>query len=248
MNRRQLTDEERADAQRLSTAWRAYKAKNKGATQSWLAAESGIGTQGALGQYLRGAIPLNMPALVALCRVLEVAPEEISPRLAQPMRRLLDWAASPSLDHDRVSRVRRVLDTTSPTKSFVCTHGDWTKRISSETKNADDVFTRAWLNKNHLNASTFTHVIAPDDSMAPRIRSGDTLVVDTSNTKIEDDTVYVFLILLGEQKIVRIKRLLMRLDGQITVHCDNPAIPDEVVPPESLRPLGRVVALASTKI
>lgn len=250
MNRRPLTDEEHADAQRLSAAWRAYKAKNRGATQAWLATETGIGTQGALGQYLRGAIPLNMPALLALARVLQVAPEEISPRLASPMRRVLEWAALHSSGQDGSSRASDIPDTPRKfrSKPFGCAYTDGTRNIADDLSMANEVFSRVFLNKNHLNASMLTHVIAPDDSMAPRIRAGDTLVVDRSNTKIEDDTVYVFLIACSEQKMVRVKRLFIRLDGQVTVHCDNPAIPDEVVPPESLQPLGRVVALASTKI
>lgn len=79
--RRELTDEERAEAQRLSNAWDVFKAENRGTSQAWLAAESGLGTQGAVYQYLRGIIPLNLTSLLAICRVLRLDPREISPRL-----------------------------------------------------------------------------------------------------------------------------------------------------------------------
>lgn len=82
MKRRDLTQEEMAEAMRLSTAWADYKADNKGATQTWLGAETGIGSQGAVGQYLRGAIPLNIEALMAFCRVIGADPAHVSPRLA----------------------------------------------------------------------------------------------------------------------------------------------------------------------
>jgi hypothetical protein len=82
MKRRELTREERAEAERLAAAWLMYKGANKGVTQEWLGAETGLGTQGAVGQYLRGVIPLNVEALMAFARVLSVDPRSISARLA----------------------------------------------------------------------------------------------------------------------------------------------------------------------
>lgn len=83
MKRRELTQEERAEADRLNARWISFKKNNPGATQEWLAVESGLGTQGAVGQYLRGIIPLNIVALVAICRVIGFDPKEISPRLTE---------------------------------------------------------------------------------------------------------------------------------------------------------------------
>jgi hypothetical protein len=89
MKRRDLTPEERSESERLSSAWVTYKASHKGATQVWLGAESGLGTQGAVGQYLRGVIPLNLGALLAMCRVIEVDPRAISPRLTSTVEWLV---------------------------------------------------------------------------------------------------------------------------------------------------------------
>lgn len=79
--RRSLTPEETLEAGRLRTAWTLYKAIHPGATQTWFAAESGLGTQGVVSQYMRGIIPLNLPALLALCKVIGADPKKISPRL-----------------------------------------------------------------------------------------------------------------------------------------------------------------------
>lgn len=87
--KRPLNDEENAEAQRLADAWLAYKKENKGATQVWLADAAGLGTQGAVGQYLRGVIPLNLNALIALSRVLGVRPADISPRLTANVGELI---------------------------------------------------------------------------------------------------------------------------------------------------------------
>ncbi len=80
--RRELSQQEKADANRLVEAWKAYKDKHPGATQEWLGRDTGLGSQGLIGQYLRGIIPLNLPALLAFSKTLGVEPGSISPVLA----------------------------------------------------------------------------------------------------------------------------------------------------------------------
>lgn len=85
MNRRPLTLEEQEEAKRLASFWNEFRDKNPGSTQSWLATASGLGTQGAVSQYLRGVIPLNLHALVSICRVIDADPYFVSPRLMNPV-------------------------------------------------------------------------------------------------------------------------------------------------------------------
>jgi len=85
MNRRPLTPEEQEEAKRLASFWNEFREKNPGSTQSWLASASGLGTQGAVSQYLRGVIPLNLHALVSICRVIHADPFFVSPRLMTPV-------------------------------------------------------------------------------------------------------------------------------------------------------------------
>jgi hypothetical protein len=82
MKRRDLTTEEREETRRLANEWEVFRAENKGATQTWLGAETGLGGQSAVSQYLNGVIPLNLTALLAFCRVLNLEPKQISPRLS----------------------------------------------------------------------------------------------------------------------------------------------------------------------
>lgn len=86
--KRKLSDEEIADAKRLAMAWDSYKKNNPGATQLWLARVTGLGTQGLVSQYLRGIIPLNHKALLAICDVIGVNPATISPTLSRTLPRL----------------------------------------------------------------------------------------------------------------------------------------------------------------
>lgn len=89
VQKRPLTPEELADAKRLQAAWMAYKQqcqdRGKSATQEWLGSVTGLGNQSAVGQYLRGVIPLNLKALVSICAAIGARPEDISPRLATPL-------------------------------------------------------------------------------------------------------------------------------------------------------------------
>lgn len=112
--RRELTEEEREEAQRLSDAWDDFKANNKGSSQAWLGAESGLGTQGAVFQYVRGVIPLNLTALLAICRVLELDPKQISPRLAGmlnvvQLRQVAGRSDLPSLTEAKTAREQLLL-------------------------------------------------------------------------------------------------------------------------------------------
>ncbi|WP_157379265.1 hypothetical protein [Burkholderia ubonensis] len=83
VEKRPLTAEELADRDRLVAAWKRFKVGHPGASQIWLAEVTGLGTQGLISQYLRGVIPLNVRALLAICAQIGADPNEISPRLAK---------------------------------------------------------------------------------------------------------------------------------------------------------------------
>lgn len=75
--RRPLTTEEQADADRLHALVR-----NDGRSQMTVALACGWTTQGAVSQYIRGVIPLNLTAATKFARALNVDLHAISPRLA----------------------------------------------------------------------------------------------------------------------------------------------------------------------
>lgn len=91
--KRELTEEEKADAARLRAAWEAFKQRTPGASQAWLGKATGLGTQGLIGQYLGGVIQLNLVALISICIEIGANPIEISPRLAE---RLLPLFSAPA--------------------------------------------------------------------------------------------------------------------------------------------------------
>lgn len=113
VQKRPLTDDEKADAARLNAAWQAYKLtckeKGKSPSQDWLGSITGLGGQSAVGQYLRGIIPLNLRALVAICAAIGARPEEISPRLADPLTEIgksLQARENPNFDERSPNEVQ----------------------------------------------------------------------------------------------------------------------------------------------
>lgn len=80
-NKKTLTTEQLRDAERLKALYESKKKELK-ITQYTIADALGI-SQGAVGHYMNGRIALNVPAVTALARVLNVSPAEISPSLAK---------------------------------------------------------------------------------------------------------------------------------------------------------------------
>jgi phage repressor protein C with HTH and peptisase S24 domain len=83
-------------------------------------------------------------------------------------------------------------------------------------------------------------ISAVGDSMEPRIKSGDLLLINQSDQKIRDHAIYVLN--FGGHLVV--KRLQTRHDGTVLIISDNPVYKTEEIAPNeasSLRIVGRVV-------
>ena len=79
--RRQLTEEEQADVDRLKALIAERKAKD-GLTQEALAAKCEWSGQSAVQGFLSGRTPINLDAALRFSKALDVTLEDISPRLA----------------------------------------------------------------------------------------------------------------------------------------------------------------------
>lgn len=92
-----------------------------------------------------------------------------------------------------------------------------------------------------LSAKNLMTVYAKGESMEPSIYAGDALLVDRSQTAVQDRLVYILR--YGDE--VRVKRLFRRPDGGLRIVSDNAAaFPEEVVPANEMQHIeiiGRVV-------
>jgi predicted transcriptional regulator len=89
MPAKQLTAEQKAEADALKALFKAYQAERKAAGEPWtqeeLADEFGFG-QSALSQYLNGDIPLNPQAVRKFADLLGVAANKISPTVVRQVK------------------------------------------------------------------------------------------------------------------------------------------------------------------
>jgi SOS-response transcriptional repressor LexA len=214
MKRRELTAEEREEAERLAQAWEKYRAENKGATQAWLAAEAGLGTQGAVSQYLRGAIPLNVEALAAMCRVMQVDPNAISPRL---MSIVLMPPADPGPDGNyglppgTFMKVR-VVDEDDPSMVRIpkvrlrLSAGINGFEVEPERYDGSTTMVPAdWMMRNGYYKDNLISIVVKGESMEPTLYEGDLVVINTADKKMVDGYVYAFNY-EGEPVVKRLER------------------------------------------
>jgi len=104
-------------------------------------------------------------------------------------------------------------------------------------------FPKDWLNT--LSGRTDSLVItqAHGDSMQPRIYDNDYLIIDTSQREIQSGKIYAIRV----NDELRVKRLIMKVNGNLMVISDNPykkEFPDEELsPPEQrgMNIIGRIV-------
>jgi phage repressor protein C with HTH and peptisase S24 domain len=209
MKRRVLTPEEQQEADRLSRAWLEYKATHKGVTQEWLGAETKLGTQGAVGQYLRGVIPLNIEALVAFARVLEVLPEEISPRLTnifmplasqENLKAFVQTMKVTAADQDDPDFVQ------IPMVKLRLQAGVTGFQTEPDRRDGGTLgMRRSWLERNRLSPAQLIAIQVKGDSMEPSLYEDDIVVINTGDTKLVDGTVYAFNY-EGEAVVKRLSR------------------------------------------
>jgi len=102
-------------------------------------------------------------------------------------------------------------------------------------------FRREWLAKKGLKHDNLEVFTAAGDSMHPYISDGDVVLVDITDT--QPRTNEVFVIWQPEPLGIRVKRLLVRENGDLIVRSDNTdksLYPDEPAKHDDIRVIGRV--------
>ena len=101
-----LTQDQKEDADRLKSAWFAYRSNTPGASQRSLATALGFKSQGSVSQYINGEIPLNVAALLKFCQRFGIPPESVSPHLAAEFAKMNALAGS---DATPISELQQVV-------------------------------------------------------------------------------------------------------------------------------------------
>lgn len=101
-------------------------------------------------------------------------------------------------------------------------------------------FERRWLEEQGLDPAALLALTVEDDSMAPTIRQGSLVLVDTRVTQFGGDGLH----LIEQGARARVRRLQSDLGGGLFIRCDNPAYRELFLAGEALaglRMLGRAV-------
>lgn len=104
------------------------------------------------------------------------------------------------------------------------------------------VFSRAWLTREGLDPHQLVCVLVEGNAMAPTMREGDLLLVDTGQDAVTHDGAYI----LRAGNSIMVKRMQFDLEGGLRVCSDNPDFKDQHLShdtAERLEIIGRVVWL-----
>lgn len=242
MNRRPLTPVEQEESRRLVSLWNEFREKTPGATQAWLATASGLGTQGAVSQYLRGTIPLNLHALLSLCRVMDADPYYVSPRLMATVtgpspatnkvievsdenasRGYAFYGHGPRRPASRKTHVA-VADPADPSFTFIpkvrlrLTAGITGFAVESENEEPSKTAVPTdWIVKKGYSPSSLVAIHVRGESMEPTFYEDDLVVLNTADTTPVDGGVYA-INYEGEPIVKRMSRDA----GQWWLMSDNP--------------------------
>lgn len=96
-----MTDEHRAEARRLTELWETRLHE----TQALFGERYEIGGQSAVGQFLRGEVPLSLKAATGFARGLKCQISDFSPRLAKSAETIGLVASADAVDLTKLDRL-----------------------------------------------------------------------------------------------------------------------------------------------
>lgn len=114
--------------------------------------------------------------------------------------------------------------------------------VSGEQQNGAYAFSRSWLTRRGLDARQLAVISVRGDSMEPKLRSGDLILIDQAQSAPSDGDTYV--IRIGDELVV--KQLQLIASGRIALLSANASYPPRELTitdmPDDTAIIGRVVA------
>lgn len=205
---RNITDADRRAAERLKGIWLRIPREER-PTQQALADAWDVGgeaNQSLISQYMNGRIALNYRAVLFFSRMLGCDPLEIRSDLPEQQ-----IAGVPGEQHwEDVQGFAQALGLGSgpEAQEYAETH-----RLK---------FRADSLARKRLNPARLAVMYGSGDSMEPRIRPGDAIMFDTSDTKPRDGQLYVIMVPGAGGSEYQVKRCEI-LDDTVYFRADNPA-------------------------
>lgn len=218
-----VTAENLEEAARLKELWNRAKAEGRVTSQEAFGAAFDIGNQSAVGFFLNGRTALSLKAAVGFARGLECRVEQFSPRLAREIDGIVLTTTFDGSSEKAPSFVKE------PTTKYAAAHpmSLLPHRVVSPIPWGASMGT--------TDLSPKFDSAAPDDSMAPRVRTGQIVTFDSTLQARTGDGVLV--VDADGNPYLRIYK--ERRPGVWEAHAENPAY----LPLESERDGLRVLAV-----
>ncbi|WP_110968307.1 helix-turn-helix domain-containing protein [Pseudomonas huaxiensis] len=211
------------EAARLQAAYKARKAEDRSLNQEKVAEACGWAGQSAVSQYMTGKIALNLPALLSLSRVLRVAPESISPRLAET----LDTTANSSVLSTALGKGLH-LNTTEigPAGRLLPVIGYVQVGAFCDAKDGfSEEEVQEWVEAGGASGPGSFIVRVEGKSMEPDFAPGDKVVIDPSMPWKSGD----FVLASAPNEPAATLRQINIEGGTVYLFATNPALPDRVI-------------------
>ncbi len=179
------TPEAHQEAQQLKALWDSREHPG----QAVFGEEFGIGSQSAVGQFLRGERPLSLKAAIGFAKGLKCNISDFSPRLAQT----ISIAAEPSAEYRIGDNANEVLI------SQYSAYGAMGPGFTLEDHPPGFIKSwrvdKSWLKLNvpsYTSANNLCIVTGFGNSMKPRYNPGDPLLMDSGVTHVDHDGIFFF--------------------------------------------------------
>ncbi|MEX5405091.1 S24 family peptidase [Stenotrophomonas sp. WED208] len=198
------TKRDEAAAAKLKAEW-SVRARGLGLTQEKMADELGI-TQGAVSQYLNGRIPMNYRTLKAFSAALGIEDTDIRDDLPEQQ---YNSPAPSDDDYTDVTGYSQAvgLGAGAEAEEYAETHSLKFKKTS--------------LRRRGIYNRPLAIYYGKGDSMEPTIEDGDAILFDTSDTRVQDGSLYLIQVHGAANPEYYVKRAMV-LDGTVFFSSDNP--------------------------
>lgn len=208
--RRSLTDKEKAWANNLKREWFAKKNAEK-ITQTQAANEFGW-TQGAIGQYINGKIPLNTDAKRKFARFLGVSVTRIDPELS-------DLSSTGGENPPGVSEELASYFMHIPYLRMARGRGNGSTVYVPDTDVSKGyvIKEKPFFDHFGVNLENLVAVFAKGDAMADFIVNGDLVIFDTSKTEPRSGRIF----LINHPDGLKIKELRQEISGDWVIESRN---------------------------
>lgn len=182
MERPPLTADAKAAQKRLREMWDRLRTGPNRVSQEMAAQRMGFDTQSAVSQYLNGVIPLNLPAVIKFARFFGCEPRDIYPEICEGA--VIEIGKRASLNEDDWEDVLGFdqavgLGNGAEPTEYAEVHKLKFKTTSLQKKKIKPVQLRVFYGRG--------------DSMFPRIKDGDAVLFDISDTHVQDEAIYIVM-------------------------------------------------------